>query len=606
MRVEFGAGQQDNLEQILEEQFPNVDIVLRHDGSTSSVYTVRENLEAGTECDFILSRRLPAISDVVGDYLLDLSSESFVENYFMTAVESCTSAEGNVYYLPGPSDVYGIVYDKTLFEENGWELPDSYSGFVELLNEIGESEAAQSGQLTPFAASLMYPDMMQVLFNTYGYEDVYAGSANFSWLTSYQKGETTMAGHMEPAVEKFKKLFDDGILTMDALERTPSQRSEMLYSQHSTAMVIECQNAVTYAENYSKESDEESHEIAMMPFWVSDEEDSDYLYAIPSYYMAINKKSAEESEEKKQILLDIYAYLSSVEGQEALMGDNFQVSSIADVPMTSNSFSENILETVQQGHLINTFYLADGETDKQVERQMLKNIKDLVTGAMSDEEWMAQNDQVRDQYLAGELNTEESYGQVETTLTRLETAYTMAEMYRDTMGVDIGICYGGGWSKSTNGYLYQGDITDSSLSCITPVKEEQAEDSELLSDEIVTATFTGQQIIDILNSDYTITNTYGFSTYYVAAGLDVVFNPWGDAGERVISCKLPDGSDLDPEQTYEVAYFNGSLPDLSIEPERRSELTWQEAFLQWLDAQGGTVTPPDMTLTLQYESGEDE
>jgi hypothetical protein len=31
------------------------------------------------------------------------------------------------------------------------------------------------------------------------------------------------------------------------------------------------------------------------------------------------------------------------------------------------------------------------------------------------------------------------------------------------------------------------------------------------------------------------------------------------------------------------------------------EKTWQEAFLDWLDGQGGTVKQPDMTLTLRYK-----
>jgi ABC-type glycerol-3-phosphate transport system substrate-binding protein len=120
VRVEFGAGQQKDLEQVLETQFPNVDIVLRHDGTDSSTYTVRKNLEAGVECDLILSRRLPSVSDVAEEYLLDLSAESFVDNYYMTALDSCTTADGKICYLPGSADVYGIVYDKTMFEQYGW------------------------------------------------------------------------------------------------------------------------------------------------------------------------------------------------------------------------------------------------------------------------------------------------------------------------------------------------------------------------------------------------------------------------------------------------------------------------------------------------------
>jgi ABC-type glycerol-3-phosphate transport system substrate-binding protein len=596
--VEFGAGQQENLESVLEEQFPNVDIVLQHDGSTDSVYTIAENLKAGVECDLILSRRLPVVEDIAGDYLLDLSAEDFVNNYYLNSVDSCADAAGKVYYLPGPSDVYGIVYDKTLFEQNGWEVPGSYSEFVALLNQIAESGTVER----PFAVSMMYPDVFQIVFNTYNFLDVLSGKDNYVWLADYQTGNGSMIGHMEPAVTKFHQLFDDGILSDAIFETTPSERSQMLYVDHSTAMIIECQNAVDYNVSLTEaaEGNPEVHEVAMMPFWTSDDAESDFVYAIPSYYMAINKASAEESDEKKQVLLDIYSYLSSVEGQEMLIGSNFQISNIEGVSMQSNDFSQGIMDTISRGNIINTFYYAEGETNKQVERAMRETAEDLINGDMTTEQWLTNADETRDAYLSGSMTEEDVFGQSETTLTRLETAYTVAEMYAEQMNVSIGIVRGGGWDRSTNGYFYAGDITASSLAVVEPDKEVSSDDPE--ADRIVTSTLTGQQILDILNDATPLAETLGFSSYFVAYGLDVTFAPWESEGNRVISCKLADGTALDPDATYEVAYFNGSLPEsINATVDQVSEKTWQEAFLDWLDAQGGTIKEPEMTLTLQYK-----
>jgi ABC-type glycerol-3-phosphate transport system substrate-binding protein len=601
VRVEFGAGQQENLEKVLEEKFPEVDFVLRHDGSTSSVYTMRANLEAGVECDLILSRKLPTTEDIAEQYLLDLSSETFVDSYYMNAVDSCADANGRIYYLPGPSDVYGIVYDKTMFMENGWSVPHSYSEFVALLETIRQ-DSAQSGEtVVPIQISLMYPDMFQILFNTYGYEDAYAGSDNFIWLTQYQQGIGSMTGHMEKAVSRFKKLFEDGILSLAALEVTPSERSQMMYVEHSTAMIIECQNAVNYQRVLSTADENDAHEIAMMPFWTSDDQDGDYLYVIPSYYMAVNKKAAEESTQKKELLLDIFRYLSSVEGQRMLIGDDFQISNIAGVPLNVNTFSEEIINTIERGQMINTFYLAAGETDKQVERQMLSSVKDMILGNISVEDWLLSADSVRDQYIAGQLQTEQSYGTAETTLTRLETAYTMAQMYSDLMNTQIGICRGGGYRRSTNGYIYEGDITDSSLACITPEKVDMSGETNPDADKIVTSYLTGRQIVDILNNGVEKEDTKGLNVYYVASGLDVVFAPWAEDGSRVVSCKLADGSDIDMDAVYEVAYFNGSLPDIEVKMERMLDMSWSEAFETWLKEQGGVIKKPQMTLKLKYD-----
>jgi ABC-type glycerol-3-phosphate transport system substrate-binding protein len=609
VRIENNVASSDSLEKILENKFPDVDFVLIHDGTINSEYTVRADLVNGTECDLILSRRLNTVDDIASDYLLDLSAEDFVNNYYSSAVDSCANSDGKLYYLPGPADVYGIIYDTVMFEENGWELPHSYSEFVALLDTIREANLTvtyvdengdrKTDTVVPIQPTMMYPDMFQIIFNTYGYDEVFRGVDNFKWLTEYQNGEGSLVGHLEPAVYKFKSLFDDGILSLNDWEVQPLTRSTMMYTYHTTAMVIDCQNAIVYAQTFAENAGDngEYHEVAMMPFWTSDDADSDYVYAIPSFYMAINKKSAAESAEKKKLLLDVYDYLSSVEGQEVLINDSPQISNVWDVPMEGSKFSEAISDTVSAGRVINTFYLAAGEDSKQVEKQLRSTVPDMLQGNISMKDWLLAADQVRDDFLAGNLNQETVYGQVETTLTRLESVYTLAQMYQQLADADIGICYGGNWRNGTNSHFYKGDITDSSLTCVTPAKESSSDDSPMVG-TIVTSTMTGAQILDILNNAKGPDSEGG---YYVASGLTVRFDPWAAQGSRVLSCKTSDNKDIDENATYKVAYFYGSLPEGSAAPESSLQQTWQESFLEWLDKQGGVIKKPDMTLELVYE-----
>jgi ABC-type glycerol-3-phosphate transport system substrate-binding protein len=614
IRVENNVAQSCDLEAVLEEQFPNVDIVLLHDGSVSSEYNIRADLVNGTGCDIILSRKMNVINDIAADYLLDLSAESFIDNYYISSVDSCAINYSKVYYLPGPSDIYGIVYDKTMFDENGWELPHSYSEFVELLNTIREADLKstytdengnkQTDTVVPIQPSMMYPDMFQIVFNTYGFNDVYQGSDNYRWLTDYQNGTGSLVGHMEPAVDKYKQLFEDGILSLNDWEVQPGTRSNMMYIYHTTAMVIESQNAMNYAKTFAESVSDKDvyHEVAMMPFWTSDKENSDYLYTIPNYFMAINKKSAEESDEKKSILLDILDYLSSVEGQQMLINGSPQISNVIGVEMDESAFTDAIRDTIERGQLIGNFYMATGENSKQVEKQLRSTTPDMIKGDMSVEDWLLAADQVRDDFLAGNLTQETVYGQVETTLTKLESAYILAEMYQQLTGADIGIALGGAWSNGTNGHFYKGDITDSSLSCVTPNKESSSDDNPM-ADTIVTSTMTGAQILDILNNDgkdIEENGTVGEGRYYVASGLTVQFDPWASGSDRVISCKTADGKEIDAEATYQVAYFYGSLPEGSQSPETSLNQTWQESFLVWLDQQGGVIKAPTMTIELSY------
>jgi ABC-type glycerol-3-phosphate transport system substrate-binding protein len=612
VRIENNVAQTVDLEKVLEEQFPDVDFVLIHDGSLSSEYNIRADLINGTECDLILSRRLNIVDDIAADYLLDLSAEPFIDGYYMNAVDSCASDDGKIYYLPGPSDVYGIVYDKTMFEENGWQVPQSYSEFVSLLDTIRQANLTatytdsegnlQEETVVPIQPTMMYPDMFQIFFNTYGFDEVYQGADNYRWLSEYQNGNGSMVGHMEPAVEKFKSLFDDGILSLADWDMQPGTRSDMMYIYHTTAMVIECQNALNYAKTFAEKAGDEDvyHEVAMMPFWTSDEPDSDYLYSIPNYFMAINKQSAEESEDKKALLLDIFAYLSSVEGQKMLINDSPQLSNVQGVALDESSFSEAILDTVERGQVISNFYLATGENSKQVEKQLRSTTPDLIQGNISVEDWLLAADQVRDDFLAGKLNQETVYGQVDETLTRLESAYTMAEMYQQLTDADIGICLGGAWNCGTNGHFYEGNITDSSLSCVRPDKESSSDENPMAG-TIVTSSMTGEQILEILNNATGPASTIQENAYYVASGLTVQFDPWAEEGSRVISCKTADGQELELDKTYQVAYFYGSLPEGSTEPENSLQQTWDESFLDWLNQQGGVIQKPSMTLELVYE-----
>jgi hypothetical protein len=468
-------------------------------------------------------------------------------------------------------------------------------------DDAGNSEEIQ---VVPFQASLMYPDMFQILFNTYGYEETIRGTNNFRWLMEYQQGNGSMVGHMEPAVEAFSKLLEDGILSTSDWNVAPRTRSAMLYEEHSAAMIIECQNAVSYAQTMAGTG--EVHELGMMPFWTSDEEDSDYLYTIPSYYIGISKRSAQESKSKKALLLEIVAYISSVEGQQELLSGGLQMSSIKGVALEKNDFAAEVSDTIDKGNVIATFYYAAGEDNKQVERQLLQTATDMLEGSLSVEEWLLGADQARDEFLAGDQGDEEVFGQAKTTLTKLESAYTVAQMYQSVTGAQIGICYGGVYRNGTNGHFYEGDITEAALACITPDKEPNADAVDSFNGKVVVAELTGAQILEILNSIGTETDVNGQYPYYVAYGLKVQFNPWAEEGSRVLSCELPDGGALDMDATYEVAYFYGSLPDSGIRPERALEQSWQELFVTWLKDRGGVLEKPKMTLELVYDAAQEE
>lgn len=606
IHYEYGIDNPGQIESAIERHFPQLDVVMVFDYSQ-----VDKALQNGLESDILFSRRLPSINSIAPDYLLNLGGEEFINNYYLTSLTAGVLSDGGVYYLPGPSNVHGIIYDKTVMDENGWEVPHSYSEFVELIHTIDSAGLTVIEELdgktneVPVRAirpSIHFADALQSTLYPFFYKEVFEGQENLEWLTAYQQGQASMVGHMEPMAETLKKLLADGVIRLDDWDYMPRYRVAMLCGSHSTVMISGPQN--TYSNDTLLGSD---HEYGMMPYWTSDEPDSDYLYSVPGFYIAVNKASADASPERKQLLLDIMAYLSEPDSQEEIYGKgNAFVSNIKGVPVDEVGFSGDLKDTIQAGRIISEFPLLDGDTERKVENQLNITVRDMMTGTISVEEWLLGADEIRDKYLAGELETEpEVFGSCEETLTKLETALVMGQIYRDVTGADIGLVYVNPHDQGANSRIYAGDI-------LLPCVEEMAPDRTSAEGEgIASGTLTGQQILDCLRG---LEGVVGHSDgwYYIASGLTVEFAPWMPCGERLVSAKLPDGSELDPNGTYKVAFMSdkifGKTGDgaQSICPSDIEiiEGKWRDIFRQWLNEHGGVIRRPEQTTILNWMTKE--
>ena len=108
---------------------------------------------------------------------------------------------------------------------------------------------------------------------------------------------------------------------------------------------------------------------------------------------------------------------------------------------------------------------------------------------------------------------------------------------------------------------------------------------------------TGGQIMDALSG------AADGAGYVLASGLQVKFAPWNAPGERLIECALPDGSALEPDRTYRVAYLSGSIRTTDGEVFAAPDETavaqgWRECFLDWLERQNGVISAPEPTTEL--------
>lgn len=602
IHYEYGLDIVREVEAAIEEQFPHVDVVMVHDGANNSKALLKANLAHGAECDLIFSRALCTEGEAARKYLLDLSGEAFINHFYLTSLDTCIQSDGGLYFLPGPANLYGVIYDKTVLEEHNWPVPSNYTEFVELIHTIDSSGLTVTEELdgvtreVPVRAirpSLKFTDSFRSLFYPFAYQQVFAGQDNLEWLTAYQQGESSMIGHMEPFADILKKLLEDGVIRLSDWDYMPRYRLPMLCDSHSAVMI--CGPLNTFSTELLVHSD---HEYAILPIFAGDEPGSDYLYSIPNYFMAINRASAEVSPERKQLLLDIMAFLCNPDTQEKLFGEaNTLVSNLKGVTPGENRFNAGIQQTIREGRIITDFQL-------MAESALNDAAPDMLTGRITVEQWLKGGDADRDKWLDGAFpDSPVELGVCEDSLSRFETALLVGQVYRDVTGADIALVYVNKSDQGANCSVFAGPVDSVAAYNIDPGRTSPA------GEGLATGTLTGQQIIDCLNGIHLPADHFG-QWYYVASGLNVEFAPWMPAGERLVSCKLPDGTELDPRGTYKAAFMSdklfgaeaGELAILRPADEQILKGQWIDHFSQWIAEHGGVIKRPEQTTVLNWKT----
>ena len=599
IKVQYMCGRMNlDLESVLESKFPNVDIVTDEIVGESG-YIIAKEMEHGMEPDIYLYEGLSTMDDaVIADKFYDLSQEAFTNNFYLTAVSECVNKDGGLYYLPGPVYVYGIVYDKTAFQELGLSVPHSYTEFVNLLNEVramelkgtepdeNDPDAKVTVNVEPFVPTVKWPDMWSFLFDTYNYDDYLKGVDNALWLDSFQRGNASMIGHMEGAAEKLVKLFDDGILSPAFWEMRAPVRTAKLYRYHTSLMTIECQSAQGYNERENADTPENLHQIGMMPFYTSDNANSDYLISTPRCYFGMTKKAAQD-DEKKEAILEIFDFLSTMEGQDLMIeGGGGEINLLKESNLTDEPFYDEVRGTFKEGRVITRFNFA-GKSGA-VESYLHKATLDLVDGKMSIEDWLKEADRVRDEALENKPVEEVSYGTAKEMLSVEETAVVVGQAYLHATGADIGIVPVRA-SFGMKNRLYEGPITDKAINSLMTTRMVAGiavEDPNHIN--IVTVKITGQELMDILEENK--------DTFVGLAGLEVKYDPSKPEGERYTSLKYH-GKEIAPEDEFVAASVKGAVKNLPV-VEVYDELVFKDMFISYLESRGGEISGAPKSLTI--------
>ena len=504
------------LELAIEAEFPNVDVVILNQVSILDVEEHAKHPGVQKDLEDIIFTGYIKDAGVSCDVFYDLSAEDFTSCYYQSVLNDL-SVNGRLHQLPINNSVNGIFYNKTLFEEHDWEIPEIIDEFYKLCDEI----AAEG--IRPFVPCFKYsPDGVglglsnRTIFSTVEKREQYE---------LFCSGQASCKGLLEPYFEALKKLYDQGIVVEGDFSSSLTKNRHALYAGE-IAMLPE---QLTMFSLYEDEQPE--CEIGFLGY-PSETPGERWMQMMPGCCMALSKESMEEPV-KKQILLDIFAFLSTNEGQTALLDVFSGLSSVKYAQANLREEYWNIQTCIENGHI---FY-AD-RIGNDIHNQTLKAYLD---GKLTLEQALAETDTMVENISAAR-KAEEPAGTAAEDFTILETSCFIADAMRSATGAEIALIPHGTYYKGNLAKFYEGDVT---MSYCFYLRGLGAEDY-LTSYEI-----TGADLKKLM--EHPVINGEEINAMYAFSGLSLEYAPWRDRNENVVKLTLMDGREIEDDRVYTVA-----------------------------------------------------
>lgn len=279
----FGGGYGDaywyEIVERFEEAYPGVTVNMQISPTIGAIITPQ--IASGNWPDFMCCngndtmglittmKREKAILDITDVYdgpALDDPSVTLRDKMMPGLLESNKYApygDGRIYFAPFNCGPTGLVYNKTLFEKNGWELPKTWDDFYAL----GDEAAKQGISLITYPG--IYPyywEHMIIAAIT-----AHAGVDAINAIMSYQEGSWNNPEVIE-VLEEFVRMANGYVLPgSEALNHTQSQSEVMM----DHALFISTGNWVE--SEMADAPRTEGFEFAMAPAPTVTEEETSYI-----------------------------------------------------------------------------------------------------------------------------------------------------------------------------------------------------------------------------------------------------------------------------------------------------------------------------------------
>lgn len=528
-------------EKAVEEKFPDIDIVqIGNYTRNTGTQDYAKRMEHDDLADIIMTWPLDVGEEYWEDRLIELSSMDFTNKYNLSMLNTI-SRDGKLYYLPGPAQIRGIVYNKTLFKEKGWEVPKDFEGFIELCRTI-ENSGMRSIQL-----GFANPEVLDTAFVGYSCGPCYSKPADTQWIENYNNGIGSFGDHFAPALNTFQRFIDEGIWKKEDLAVEYSGR-ELMFFNRECAMIEDSVLLTRIGYSLTGTKDE----FGLMPFF-NPGTDSDWARLYMVCYIGLNKHLEEpENKEKLELTMKLMNYISTEEGQNALMADTGAMfSSVKGTALPDVPEIEALVPALTHGR-----YMAFNEFEN-VQSALRQGLRGMISGQLTAQDVAERVDAQNENPVPAELPS--VLGTASENFSLTDTGSFVSDAIRKKAGSEIALFLDNGKDGRYNNRgiaakLYKGDLSVNDIDRII---------NDLKMGARMTlwkGTIKGADLLKTL--EYAVpTDNNATGWFYYFSGLKMTFAPAAEPGSRVRAVSMADGQKIDPEKIYTIAAMEDTIPE---------------------------------------------
>ncbi|MDO5112481.1 MAG: extracellular solute-binding protein [Clostridia bacterium] len=556
-----------------ESQNPDVQIIVStQTGGSGTSRPMADNVKSGYAPDIMFVSAGYFDSEETVQYFEKLSANPLVRSYQDEALNRL-AVDDNIYFLPGPSTITCMLYNNTLFEQYGWETPKTFEEFVALCLRIREDT---NGTVQPWNPNAKYETNFNAVTTAFVYEELFGGIENRSWYEEFINGNATFAGHMEPYYDMLQTLIDNDIILEEHFSYSATTRGEE-FQEGKIAMY-------NYPVGGTRS---EVYDIRYMPFPSTTGENG---FLVDNINVTVGVPIKEHTEAEKDAIQRYLEFFTSIEGQNAFIGENLMFSNVKDVPLNNAEYLSGIEDAINKGRYFSqlTFALPDVKSNISFSKDALAMTLGEKTGAQC----IADNDV--HPFKTEEVQEPEPVATVAEDFTILDTSFFIADMYREKAGADIGLIAHNVAYRGNLMRMYKGELDADDIKSLKPRSLEN-------KSTLIKATMSGRQFMEAITH---ITN-YGdtdVNAVFAFSGLKCTVAPWKPRGEVYASVALADGTAIDPDTLYTVAMWDGTVaPEYITEIVETYAGTWEEFMTETLKAKGTIAPARDGRITLVWE-----